>query len=82
MSFQGVGGESPFVVVATVLELDRQGGGTARIRGQFAVFTDAHATDMSILGRDVLDHFDVIVSRPRDEVLLLSPPHRYHVVQT
>jgi hypothetical protein len=34
---------------------------------------------VSILGRDVLDNFDVIVSRRRDEVLLLAPNHRYEV---
>jgi hypothetical protein len=30
---------------------------------------------MSIIGRDVLDHFDVIVSRRRREVLLLTTNH-------
>jgi len=46
----------------------------------YAAFTDPDATDMSILGRDVLDHFDVIISRPRNEVLLLSQNHQYRVV--
>jgi hypothetical protein len=36
--------------------------------------------DYSILGRDVLDHFDVILSRPRSEVLLLSGNHQYQVI--
>ena len=45
----------------------RTDGGLATVRGQFAAFTDPNATDVSILGRDVLDHFDVIQSRRRNE---------------
>jgi hypothetical protein len=33
------------------------------------------------MGRDVLNHFDVIVSRPKSDVLLLASRHRYQVVQ-
>ena len=44
-----------------------------------AAFTDPAAADLSILGRDVLDHFDVIVSRRRNEVLLLATNHRYQI---
>ena len=51
-----------------------------RIHGVYAAFTDPNTTDMSILGRDVLDNFDVIVSKPRNEVLLLSQNHQYRVV--
>lgn len=79
LSFQGIGGISPVAVVTTTLELLRDDGGTARVHGQFAAFTDPQATDMSILGRDVLDNFDVILSRRRDEVLLLAPNHSYSV---
>ncbi len=79
LTFQGVGGVSPFLVVTTVLELPRADGGVARVRGQFAAFTDPRATDLPLLGRDVLDHFDVIISRRRNEVLLLAPNHSYAV---
>jgi hypothetical protein len=78
-SLFGVGGTQAFVQVQTVLELVRDDGGTANVRGVFAAFTDTAATDLSVLGRDVLNHFDVILSRPRDEVLLLAAPHRYQV---
>jgi Aspartyl protease len=80
LSFQGIGGRSPFVVVSTVLALDRDDGGVANVRGQFAAFIDPLATDLSILGRDVLDNFDVILSRRRDDVLLLAPNHQYVVM--
>jgi len=77
--FQGIGGSSEFVLVDIVLEFTIQDGPPARVRGQFAAFTDPTATDLSILGRDVLNHFDVILSRRNNEVLLLAPNHRYRV---
>jgi hypothetical protein len=76
---RGISGDSHFVVVETVILLTRDDGGTARMRGQFAAFTDPTATDMSILGRDVLDNFAVILDRPRDQVLLLNGIHDYVV---
>jgi len=80
LTFQGVGGASPFVVVATVLELPRDDGGIARASGQFAAFTDPRATDLSILGRDVLNHFDILVSRRLNQVVLLAGNHRYAIL--
>jgi hypothetical protein len=77
---KGIGGGSPHVLVITALEFTRDDGGSARVRGEFAAFTDLTATDMSILGRDVLDNFDVIISRRRDQVLLLAGNHRYQVM--
>jgi hypothetical protein len=79
LTFQGIGGASDFVLVDIVLELTSQNGAPARIRGQFAAFTDPTATDLSILGRDVLNLFDVILSRRRNEVLLLATNHQYRV---
>jgi hypothetical protein len=78
-ALKGVGGDSPFVLVNTALEFTKEEGGSARVRGQYAAFTDPTATDLSILGRDVLDIFDVIMSRRRNEVLLLAGDHRYRV---
>jgi hypothetical protein len=46
--------------------------GVARVQGQFAAFTDPAASDLSVLGRDVLDHFDLIVSKRRNDVLILA----------
>jgi hypothetical protein len=75
----GVGGAQGFVVITTVLEFTRADGGPARVRGDFAAFVAASATDFPILGRDVLDNFDVILSRRRKELLLLAPNHQYRV---
>jgi hypothetical protein len=67
--------------VQTVVVLTRDDGGEVFMRGEFAAFTDRSATDLSILGRDVLNHFDLILSRRRNEVLLLAPNHQYRVEQ-
>lgn len=75
----GIGGTKECVFVSTALEFSRDDGGPIRVRGEFAAFTDPEATDFSILGRDVLDNFDLIVSRGRNEVLLLALPHQYRV---
>jgi hypothetical protein len=66
-------------VVTAVIEFLRDEGGPVRVRGEFAGFTDPTATDLSILGRDVLDHFDVLLSRRRNEILLVVPRHRYRI---
>lgn len=76
----GIGGVSPFVTIGVALDLERDDGTWTRVHGPYSAFTDPAATDMSILGRDVLAHFDVILSQQRDEVLLLSGRHQYRVV--
>jgi hypothetical protein len=81
LSLVGVGGTGDFVMVRTVLAFQADDGVTARVHGEYAAFTDPEVTDMSILGRDVLDNFDVILSRRREEVLLLAPNHQYRVVR-
>ncbi len=60
VALSGIGGHSEFVLVQTALELVRLDGGALRVRGEFACFTDPTATDFSVLGRDVLDLFDLI----------------------
>ena len=81
VALSGIGGHSSFVQLDTVLHLNREDGTPAKIRGQFAAFTDPAASDISILGRDVLNHFDLILSRPRSEIFFLSGNHRYVVQQ-
>jgi hypothetical protein len=78
----GIGGTSDFVPVVAILEFTDDDRRPVRVRGHYSVFTDPAASDMSILGRDVLNNFDVIVSRLRNEVLLLSQSHQYRVVRT
>lgn len=79
ITLQGIGGGTDFVLLDTAIELTRDDGVSAVIRGRFAAFTDPSASDVSILGRDVMDNFDVIISHRRNEVLLLAPNHQYQV---
>ena len=79
LALSGIGGERAFVVVTTVMAFPHDDGGPVRVRGEFAGFTDPIATDLSILGRDVLDHFDLLISRRHNEILLLAPRHRYRI---
>lgn len=75
----GIGGREDIAFVATVLVLKTDEGQHIRVRGEFAVFTNPEATDLSILGRDVLNNFHVILSKPRQEILILTPQHPYNV---
>jgi hypothetical protein len=76
---QGIGGVCDSIAVKTVVELTRDDGGVIHLRGEFAAFTNPTETDSSILGRDVLNLFDLILSRKRNEVLLLAADHQYRV---
>jgi hypothetical protein len=75
----GISGVCESVVVKTVVELTRDDKGIVHLRGDFAGFTDLAANDLSILGRDILNLFDVILSHRRSEVLLLASNHHYRV---
>src|SRR5258708_15377225 len=55
LQLHGVGGSAPFALVDCAIELSRDDGGAATLRGKFAAFTDPRATDLSVLGRDVLN---------------------------
>lgn len=82
LQLHGISGSAAFVFVDSVIEFTRDDGGPATVRGSFAAFTDPQATDLSVLGRDVLNHFDVIVSRRNNEVVLLTERHRYQIIRS
>jgi hypothetical protein len=75
----GISGHASFVMVQTALQFTSSDGNPVRVRGEFAAFTDPSASDMNVLGRDVLNNFDLFLSRRRGEALLLAPPHAYLV---
>lgn len=75
----GVGGAAASARLTTSLRFQGTNGRSVRPHGEFTTFLDPKATDLSILGRDVLDHFDLVVSRRRGEVLLLFADHRYEI---
>ncbi len=75
----GVGGSAESVVVETVIRFERDEGEPATFVGQYAGVTDDEALDMSLLGRDIMRWFALIVDRPGDTVCLLRPPHTYAI---
>ena len=75
----GVGGIADSVGVKTQIRLTQDDAGKAVFKGQFAGFTDPEALDMSVLGRDILNLFALIVDQPADTVCLLGQKHFYTI---
>ena len=78
-TLHGLGGESASVPLEATLTRTTTEGRDITIRGVFATLVHTSELDVCILGRDVLANFDVIVSRRRNEVLLLAGNHAYAV---
>jgi len=79
---RGVTGDASYVTIRSAIEFKRDDGGAARVRGEFLGLTDPGASDLCVLGRDVTDNFDLILSRRREEVRLLAPNHQYQVIHS
>ncbi|MGH9766772.1 MAG: retropepsin-like aspartic protease [Blastocatellia bacterium] len=77
----GLGGVTDAVVIQTKLQLFRETGAPITFHGHFTAVTDPTALDLSVLGRDILDLFALIVDRPGNIVCLLSQRHRYEIIQ-
>ena len=75
----GAGGEIDSIIVETEIRLTQDDSARAVFRGHFAGCANLEALDMSVLGRDILNLFAVIVDRPGDLVCLLSPRHFYEI---
>ena len=75
----GVGGAADSAVVETAIRFTHDEAGKAIFRGQFAAFIHPEALDMSVLGRDILNMFALIVDRQADTVCLLGQKHHYTI---
>ncbi len=75
----GVGGLVDSVNVKTQIRLTRDDGQWATLRGDYAACLHHDALDISVLGRDVLDLFAVIVDRAADRVVLLHGADGYSI---
>ena len=73
----GVGGTAATVAIATHIRLPLEGSGAIGFQGSFAAFTDSNSLDISVLGRDVMNLFAVIVDRPGDVVCMIGQGHHY-----
>jgi hypothetical protein len=76
----GLGGSFGYVLLDAEFALYSVEGIEAGATRRFAALTDPTASDHSILGRDILDNFDVIVSWSRKEVWLLASVHYYQIL--
>jgi len=77
----GFGGVAETVVIQAQFRFSRDDGGTAVFRGQFAACTQVDALEMSVLGRDVLDMFALIVDRRADVLAIIGQNHTYAIQQ-
>jgi len=75
----GVGGQADSVVVTTQIRFDDSDGGKAVFNGLFAGFTSLEALDMSVMGRDILNMFSLVVDRQGDTVCLVGQQHFYTI---
>jgi Aspartyl protease len=78
----GVGGIADSVLVETRIRFSRETGGKVTFRGRYAAITEVNALDISVLGRDVLGLFAVIVDQPGGLVCLLGQQHQYSIQQS
>ena len=77
----GIGGAAGLVALDTYIEFVDEQQKRARVSGRLHATLDPDAIDFDLLGRDVLNNFEVLLSHRRREVLLLAPPHEYQVTQ-
>lgn len=75
----GVGGLVDSVIVKTLIRLTRDDGMKAVFRGAYAACVEHEALDMSVLGRDILEMFAVIIDRPSGVVAIFGGRHRYTI---
>jgi hypothetical protein len=76
----GIGGKGEVSVVDVKLLLETADGRAITINGPYLAASTSNELDVSILGREVLANFDFILSRRRNEVLLLGGNHGYAVL--
>lgn len=75
----GIGGAVESVIVRTTLRLTRDDGVMLALRGEYAAFVRFEELEMSILGRDILNMFSLIVDRQNNLVTIIRDKHSYIV---
>jgi predicted aspartyl protease len=77
----GVGGIANSVVIETQIRFSRETGSKVLFRGQYAAVTELDTLDMSVLGRDIISLFALIVDQPAAVLCLLGQQHQYAIEQ-
>jgi hypothetical protein len=71
----GVGGTAPIALLNAVLVFSTADGRQAGFRGPIQALAAPAAVEFSVLGRDIIDRFELVYSRPRGLIALVAPPH-------
>ncbi len=77
----GIGGLAESVTIAAGLRLRRDDGEWVTFRGEYAACTNYEVLDMSVLGRDILNLFALIVDRAANVVTVIGKAHTYTIQQ-
>lgn len=77
----GIGGTANAVTVATELRFTRSDWVKVLFHGDYLACTNPESLDMSVLGRDILEMFAVVVDRRGDTVCLLGGRHLYMITE-
>lgn len=77
----GIGGLADSVTIAAALQLCRDDGTWVTFRGEYAACTSHEILDMSVLGRDILNLFALIVHRTANIVAIIGAAHTYTIHQ-
>jgi hypothetical protein len=75
----GFGGITQTVLVDARFRLFRDDGTPAIFNGRFAPCTEIDALELSVLGRDVLNMFSLIVDRSANVVAVIGQDHTYTI---
>ena len=78
----GIDGPVDALTVTTQIGFVERSGGLLTVSGPFDGLTAGRDGELSILGRDVLGRFAVIVDRPGNVVCLLTDRHHYVIQET
>ncbi len=78
-SLVGLGSSVQVLTVSTKLKLELDNGSSIVVNGPFDGLPEGREGELSILGRDVLGNFAVILDRPGDAIALLHGRHRYSI---
>ena len=75
----GIGGVCESAGIETRIRFSDDRGRKIAFRSEYAAVMETGALDISVLGRDILDMFAVIVDRPGRVVALVGQRHRYTI---
>lgn len=73
----GVGGTTPMLSLSVDLVFTSTSGQQARLSGPIPVLSSQSALEFSVLGRNAIDFFELVYSRQRGIIALLTSPDTF-----